>query len=49
MHSLTAPALLAPTVDALRSETLPFWAYLDGVFSRIEAVEHEAAAVVGQG
>jgi Asp-tRNA(Asn)/Glu-tRNA(Gln) amidotransferase A subunit family amidase len=46
MHSLTAPALLAPTVDALRSETLPFWAYLDGVFSRIDAVESTVKALL---
>lgn len=46
MDSLTAPALLAPTVDALRSEALPFWAYLDGVFSRIDAAESTVQALL---
>lgn len=46
MHSLTAPALLVPTVEALRSEALPFGAYLDGVFSRIDAAENTVRALL---
>ncbi len=39
MAGLTAPALLGPTVDALRNETLPVDAYLDHLCARIEEVE----------
>lgn len=39
MESLTAPALLGPTAAALADELVPFDAYLDGVFARIDAVE----------
>jgi Asp-tRNA(Asn)/Glu-tRNA(Gln) amidotransferase A subunit family amidase len=46
MHSLTAPALLVPTVAALRSEALPFEAYLDGVFSRIDTAESTVHALL---
>jgi Asp-tRNA(Asn)/Glu-tRNA(Gln) amidotransferase A subunit family amidase len=43
---LTAPALLGPTTDALRSGTLPLDTYLDGVSRRIEAVEPTIRALV---
>ena len=46
MVDLTAPALLQPTVDALRSETLPLDAYLDGVCSLIDQVEPTVRALL---
>ncbi|MDH3729925.1 MAG: amidase [Acidimicrobiia bacterium] len=46
MESLTGPALLAPTVEALRSEMLPADAYLDGVCSRIDAIEPTVHALL---
>ena len=39
MLSLTAPALLGPTAAALRGDALPLDAYLDGVCSRVDALE----------
>lgn len=46
MESLTAPALLAPTVEALSSGALPVDAFLDTLCSRIDAIEPTVHALL---